>query len=158
MTLAFFHKCVGYSLFATSVTHILSFHKLTLKPWITAPLGSPFLARPWFCSSCPPLPMLPNLARKLSKLCLVRFQWWLTFSSAPSHHLSILGSDLVVVFCRVCFQSLLISLKPSHTVYMIFINSPEPFHVQGQERWLHFTGCAVWRYPMSKVRKTPVRR
>ena len=31
-------------------------------------------------------------------------------------------------------------------------------HVQGQEQWLHFSGPAVWRYTMSKVRETPVRR
>ena len=30
--------------------------------------------------------------------------------------------------------------------------SPEAIpHVQGQEQWLHFTGAAVKRYPMSKV-------
>ena len=31
-------------------------------------------------------------------------------------------------------------------------------HVQGKEQWLCFAGAAVKRYPMSKVRETPVRR
>ena len=30
-------------------------------------------------------------------------------------------------------------------------------HVQGQEQWLHFTGLAMWRYPMFKVSESPVR-
>ena len=69
-------------------------------------------------------------------------------------------------------QSLLISLKPSHTVYMIFISSPEPFpcprsgvvaalhwtgrveipHVQGQKKTSKAvdTGMAVRQYPTSK--------
>ena len=30
-------------------------------------------------------------------------------------------------------------------------------HVQGQEQRLHFSGAAMKRYPMSKIRETPVR-
>ena len=30
--------------------------------------------------------------------------------------------------------------------------------IQGKEQWLHFAGAAVKRYPMTKVRKTQVRR
>ena len=29
---------------------------------------------------------------------------------------------------------------------------------QGKERWLHFAGAAVKRYPMPKVRETQVRQ
>ena len=31
-------------------------------------------------------------------------------------------------------------------------------HLQGQEQWLCFAGAAVKRYPMSKLRETPVRQ
>ena len=31
-------------------------------------------------------------------------------------------------------------------------------HVKGKEQQLHFTGAAMKRYPMSKVRETQVRR
>lgn len=127
MTPAFFHKCFGNSLCATSVTHILSFYKLTLKLRITAPLGSDFLP----CQAVV-LQWLPS-SIYVNKPCQRAFQTMPCQSPrmaesllTPSNHLSILGSDLVAVSCRVCFHSLLISLKPSHTVYMIFINSPEP--------------------------------
>ena len=37
-------------------------------------------------------------------------------------------------------------------------NGEEIPHIQGKEQWLRFAGAAVKRYPMSKVRETPVRQ
>ena len=67
-----------------------------------------------------------------------------------------------IAFLRDCNENWFFSLRWSGKRWLRstgVANSWEEIpYVQGQEPRLHFTWPAVWRYPTSKVRKTPVRR